>query len=62
MSRKTLTPAQAAEKARGDAAFAAFQAEKAAREAAQRAAYAKRFPNSKGSNALIDAIFGVKQQ
>jgi hypothetical protein len=62
MSRKTLSPAQIARDEAAAAAFAAFKADKAAHEAAQRAAYAKRFPNSKGSNALIDAIFGVKAE
>jgi hypothetical protein len=60
MSRKTLTSAQIARREAEQAALARFKAEKAAHEAAQRAAYEKRFPNSKGSNALIDAIFGVK--
>ena len=60
MSRQTLTPAQIARDLAAAAAYAAFKAEKAAHEAAQRAAYAKRFPGSKGSNALIDAIFGAK--
>ena len=60
MSRQTLTPAQIARDLAAAAAYAAFKAEKAAHEAAQRAAYAKRFPGSKGGNALIDAIFGAK--
>ena len=62
MSRQTLSPAQIARDAAWAAGKARIDAEKAAHALAQRAAYEKRFPGSKGSNALIDAIFGTKAE
>ena len=62
MSRQTLSPAQLARDAAWAAGKARIDTEKAAHKAAEKAAYEKRFPGSKGSNALIDAIFGVKAE